>query len=307
MSGAVILFHSGNRSIDPKTKEGYDPWDAHILCGLRQLRLWNPTIPIYFIVDCDITQHIEELLKLNVEIVKVDDVLIERDISPMKQYFSGEQNPLWKTSLMRFFYIEQLMKSKNLTDVFTFDNDVLVYYNFEDFISSFRTLCGHIGITRIDQNGFVCGMMWIRDAHSMSALSDNLISLVGQKENQRTPECNLLHKAWLMGGDSLITPIPTWFSESQSTHWEQYGGIFDPATIGQMMGGCHNGSPPGTIMVHHGIGVRLRDFMEADGSIVKLEDNCGRRFYALSDGKDFICKINSIHLHCKQPRGFCDV
>ena len=308
MKSSVILFQSGNTSIDPKTDQEYDPWKSHIIDGLRQLRLWNPNIPIYFIVDGDVEPHIPVLDELRIDVVHAEDMDISRDMTYYAEYFSGERNHMWKTSFLRFFYIEKLMRLKNLSSVFTFDNDILIYSDLEKMSPCFDEFCGHTAITRVDQTAFVCGMMWIRDADSLSELNDIMLSFIKDPSNRRINECSLLHKAWLIGGDSLISSIPIWWCGSYSDNWEQYGGIFDPATIGQMIGGCHNGSMPGTIMIHHEIGPRMKKFIGSGGSIVRTMDNDHKSFYSFVDQQgNPICKINSIHMHNKNLKDYIDV
>lgn len=304
---AVVLFHSGKVSIDPKTYLGYDPWESHILDSLKQLRIWNSKIPIYFIVDESVDVYKKNFHELNVDIIKTNDIKLDRNLNFLDDYFPNEKNNLWKTSFMRFFYIEQLVKDKNLTDVFTYDNDVLIYFNMEDLAKTFQKLCGEIGLTRIDQNGFICGLMWIKNQISITKLNDVMENLV-KNGNKNIPECNLLQKAWLVGGrDSLISSIPIWYYGSYSQNWKEYEGIFDPLTIGQIMNGCHNGSLPGTIMIHHEIGTRLKYFVESGGQIKKLHDEDGRKFYGLFDREKYICKINSIHMHSKKMKEFMSV
>lgn len=303
---AVVLFHSGKFSIDPKTHLGYDPWQSHILDGLKQLRIWNPQIPIYFIVDENIDIYKKNLDELHVNLIKTKDIILDRNLSFLNDYFSGQKNNLWKTSFMRFFYIEQIIKNNKLTDVFTYDNDVLIYFDMEKYIEKFQKLCGEIGITRIDQNGLICGMVWIRNHSSLIKLNDIMSKLV-QNDNKNVPECNLLQKAWIEGGDSLLTPIPIWYFGPYSENWKEYDGIYDPATIGQFLCGCHNGSPQGTVMIHHEIGSRLKQFVESGGEIKKLLDVKGRTFYGMFHFKKYICKINSIHMHNKKLKEFMNV
>lgn len=303
---AVVLYHSGKESIDPKTHLGYDPWKSHILDGIKQLRVWNPQIPIYLIVDEDINAHEKILEELHINIIKTKNIKLERNLIFLNDYFLEQKNNLWKTSFMRFFYIEQVIKNNNLTDVFTYDNDVLIYFDMEKQNKAFQKFCGEIGITRIDQNGLICGMMWFRNKNSITKLNDIMSKLV-ENDNKNVPECNLLHKAWLTKGDSLLTPIPIWYFGSYSKNWQEHGGIYDPATIGQFMGGCHNGSPPKTIMIHHEIGTRLKQFMDSGGEIKKLFDINGRIFYGLFHSNKYICKLNSIHMHNKKLKDFMNV
>ena len=137
----VVLCHLGAKCFDPKSQTYYDPWKSHIWDVVAQIRKWDAIIPIYFIVD----EHIENILNyknfnlLNIHPVQTKDLNLEIDLQDLN-YFQSHQDPLWKNSLHRFFYIHALLKSKCLENCITFDNDVLVYTNLTELINKLKQL-----------------------------------------------------------------------------------------------------------------------------------------------------------------------
>jgi len=301
---SIVLYHSGKQSLDPKANQFYDPWRNHIWDAIEQLRLWNPSIPCYFIVD-EHTTEIPDCFKFekySVQPIHTSSLSLCKDAAEMDWYFADEANPLWKRAFMRFFYIESLIKDKGLESVFTFDNDVLVYCNLDSLGERCETLYPSAAITRVDRKEMVCGMMWIRDGNSIQSINKEMIDIVKIKENNRLTEMILLHKAWERKGNALLAELPIWFMGDYSTHNTELEGIFDPSTISQYLAGCHNGSPPGTIMMHHELGPRIATRLY---KILYEKDFAGRKFFLVLNTKTQTKhKINSLHMHRKRMKEF---
>lgn len=303
---SIILFQQGDKCFDPKSGLFYDPWKSHIFDTLDQIRLWNRDISIYFIADKIETDTLCELKKRNV--IYIDGNLkLDRDISFLLNYCPNETNPLWKTSLGRFFYIEQVIKDYDLNGVFTFDNDVLVYCNLDEIENK---MCKHYennAITRVDQNALICGMMWLKNKHSIKLLNDALIEMVKIPQNLHLNECALLGECWKKYGNFLIDMLPIWFEGQYSDKCDDIGGFFDPATIGQFFGGCQNGSPKGHIMMHHELGPRLHKMIQTESHVIlKNKDDMNRSYFSFKELKNSEkeYKLYSIHVHTKKMKEF---
>lgn len=302
----ILLYQSGTHCFDPKSRQMYDPWTNHIWKSIEQIRIWNPNIPIYFLCDVSIEgiPCNENFARYSVNHVHTDTLEPEEVHQKLSGYFSDPNhqttsNPLWRTSLMRFFFIEKLMCKMRLANVITFDNDVMVYTDLNHVSEVCANRYPHIAITKMNENELVCGMMWIPDLNSMSVLNKMLLSLAENPQNATTSEMVLLNSVRQETTD-LISILPIWFMGSDSENNDAFGGIFDPGTLGQYMVGCHNGSPPGTIMMHHSLGIRLNT---RNYSIVARSDE-GRKYFCVKDKRNETCvKINSIHVHNKKMEG----
>lgn len=303
---AIVLFHQANKSMDPKTGMFYDPWTSYIFDTLDQIRIWNPTIPIHFVVNADEVPPLTEFSRRGVNFIPAASLRIERDIEVISDYFKSDPNPLWRSSFMRFFYIEQVIRDYGIHGAFTFDNDVLVYSDLSDINRVFSATYSNNAITRVDQNGLICGMMWFRDSNSIGMLNDSLIEAVQFPQNRKLTECNLLNVVWKLFGDYLLGNIPIWFDGTYSDGCSQLKGFFDPCTIGQYLGGCHNGSPKYSIMMHHEIGPRLMQVLKSGThTIQRMQDSNEKGYYAfVSNLTSETIKLHSLHIHSKKMKEF---
>jgi hypothetical protein len=303
---SIVLFQQGNKSMHPNGVF-YDPWESHIFDTIDQIRLWNPSILIYFIADKIEQSTANQLKKKNVIYVDIESLTLDRDISFLSNYFLGDKNPLWKTSLVRFFYIEQLIKKYDLNGVFTFDNDVLVYTDLNEIHTKIENKYANIAITKLDQHALICGMTWIKNANSIKLLNDSLIDVMQSPENLKMNECALLNESWKRCGDYLLGMLPIWFEGSYSDKCNEIGGFFDPATIGQFLGGTHNGHPKYYIVMHHELGPRIQRMINSHSHvIVKNKDQFNRYYYAFAESKNLEkqYKLYSMHVHSKKMKEF---
>jgi hypothetical protein len=301
---SIVLYHSGKGSVDPKTNQFYDPWRNHIWDTIEQIRLWNPLIPCYFIVDEDKNEIPDSFKfeKYTIEYIHSDSLPLTKEVKEMNWYFADSSNPLWERAFIRFFYIESLIKDKRLESVFTFDNDVLVYCDLNLIGEKCKSLYQSAAITRADKREMVCGMMWIKDVNAIQSINKEMIDIVKIKENNRLTEMILLHKVWENKGNSVLADFPIWFMGDYSDNNTELGGIFDPCTISQYMDGTHNGSPPGTIITHHELAPRIATRLY---KIVYENDFVGRKFFSVLNTKTQTKhKINSLHMHSKRMKEF---
>ena len=303
---SVILFQQGDRCLDPKTNTYFDPWESHIYDCVKQIRIWNSDLQLYMIVDSDFNPPNYFINEYNVTIVKTESLKLDRDIESTSDYFLNDKNPLWRSSFVRFFYIEQLIKNENLTNIFTFDNDVLVYTNLSDLSNKMKKNFTNASITRISDDGVVCGMLWLKNVESIKILNDSLLELYSIPGNNKLSETILLDQVCRIYGNEVLDTLPIWYEGKLSSKLEEFDGFFDPGTIGQYLGGCHNGSPRGHIMTHHSLGPELLKFRgnKSNQILMKIDDH-NRYFIAFKDAmtqKEF--KLNSLHVHSKNLKEF---
>jgi hypothetical protein len=294
---SLILFQSGKSCRDPHLNCEFDPWANHIWDMLVQVREWSKTIDIYFIVDVDIDEIPENhrFKSLNVKAVHVNSIPPTRNLSCISAY-DGQTN-LTKTSLVRFFYIESLMKTYGIDQVFTFDNDIMVYHDLSDLANRLNKLSNDICLTPHSPEEMVCGMMWIPSLEKLSKMNDMLIDAI--------------HAGWaktemrLLKEISNILPIvelPIWIDGKLSFMSDSLYGIFDPSSIGQYLGGTHNGHPPLTV---HPPQFLAEPLASNNYSFLVVVDNQGRRYYLVSSNKTGAkMKIHSLHIHSKKLKGF---
>ena len=291
----IVLYHTVNKSLNPLSGEYYDPWSNHIWLCIEQIRKWNPTIPIFMITD-----DIEVAQKQNFEKYAVIREFVGKltttyDIDSLP-YYNNDNNPMSRSSGIRTFYIEEVMKKNNLSDVFTFDNDVLVYCDLEKIGTILSSLIERTAITPVSYQEMVFGMCYIKNTESLSIINKRIWKMINEKKN--LSDMVMWHDIWKDSGISLVDILPIWIFEEFSALLTNIGGIFDPASIGQYLLGCHNGNPAGSLFPHHYIHNRLR---EGSYTFLKQKDDHDRIYISLYDNntkKEY--KILSIHVHNKK-------
>jgi hypothetical protein len=303
---AIILYQQGENCLDPKTNSYYDPWSSHIYDCIKQVREWNKEIDFYLILDSTIEPDTEFIKKYKVNIINSEELILDRDISFLSDYYLLDRNPLWRSSFIRFFYIEQLIKNKNLKNVFTFDNDVLIFSDLSSISTKFQYLYKQCAITRISDDGIVCGMLWISNYSAMQKLNNAIIELYSMPNNSRLTETSLLHQVNTNFGEDLLSSLPIWYDGQYSKNFQIFEGFFDPGTFGQFLGGCHNGSPRGHIMMHHLLGPEIKKYTEdiSMNFMGKTDDDGRYYYYFKSNDKSAEIKLHSLHVHSKNLKEF---
>lgn len=290
----VILCQLGSKCFDPKSQTYYDPWKSHIWDVVGQIRKWDEIIPIYFIIDEDVENilNYKNFNLLNIHPVQTKDLNLEIDLQELN-YFQSHQDPLWKNSLHRFFYIHAFLKSKSLENCITFDNDVLIYTNLTKLNNKLKSLYNNSCITPVMSNELVCGFFWIKNSTVLNQINQGLIYYAKNPFDHHPTEMKMLYKIQ-KSTPNLIENLPIWPDGEYSKYTESIGGIFDPCTISQYLAGCNNGQPVGTILMHHILGAELQKQKYKIEETVYENKRC---FNLKCNSNSF--HINSLHMHKK--------
>ena len=294
---SVVLFQTGNRSRNPRNGQYYDPWESHIWLCLEQLRKWNPNLDIYMITDDSEVSSSEKFETLNIKREFIKDLSTRFDIDNLS-YFDKSINPSERACGLRPFYIESVMQKYNLSDVFSFDNDVLIYDDLENISKKLNPLYKRVGLTPDSKESMVLGMCYIKDTNGYKDITDILWKYMVTDKGKNALDMNLWNFLYQEMGLDYVGILPTWIDGMFSDNNQTIGGVFDPSSIGQYLLGCDNGNPPGSLFPHHYIHNRIA---EGKYQFVQSADDLGRKsIYAQNkETKEFV-KVLSIHVHNKQ-------
>lgn len=244
----VVLFHRGQNL-------------SYFEICIEQIRRFNLNCDIHFIGTenqyLPTFIHFHHISELNSEYVQKffnNDFLI------------NNSNPLFRTAIERFFYIECL----GLNNVVHFDNDVMVYGNFNIFR---QANCKGVWITPSNEFNLVCGMMYWDNNHSFQILIKKLMDFIeiGEKnllsryvsrqivyKNECLDEFHINEMTLLklvQEQTNIVSMLPIM---PDSVGYDTFGYCFDPSSWGQYLGGTHQGHPSGFYDLNHYIGRELQ-------------------------------------------------
>jgi hypothetical protein len=283
----IILYHR-------KTKI-----PNHLNDCILKIRQYS-NIPIYLITDSDYKN--ENIITIDSK--KYDNLNWLDDFYTGVHYRNDQEYHMWRESSYRFFYIEKLIEEKNLVNVLTFDNDVLLYENPDKIIEKINLKYTKITITPQNINEVVMGMCYIPSAESIKNIVNyfkNEYSLTREKLKQKydgyPTEMRLLAKY----NDLNFFPIlpDGLVSDRYSNNFNYFNSVFDPAGYGMYIGGL---SPmneikpkPGWFHSYQEIGKQI-----GLGNIkIIFED---RNPYLIYNNTRI--KINNLHIHSKETHKY---
>lgn len=151
-----------------------------------------------------------------------------------KSFFESEKNPLWSRSLLRIFYLRDLLNYMNIDEFIHFDSDVLIYKPFNKIKYSFDKK--KFNITPLSNNelifGYSCGFK--KDVYcSIADRAQEFLLNINDREarkmlSKELTEMKLLHNIFKQNKNlfNLLPVVPTNNED-----------IFDPASYGQYLGG----------------------------------------------------------------------
>lgn len=216
-------------------------------------------------------------------------------------------NGFWNVTMGRIYLLEVLMRKKKLKDVIHIENDVLLYHNPNDLIDEFHFLCrDRILLTPIGNSYASAAYVFVKNCNVIGKLNKTMLGLMKQGKQvicrklgtQDPNEMMLLAHIW-KNYDNIIEYFPIQPEGKGSQNLEVFGGVFDPASYGQFLGGTQSDGPGWYGKDHHWIGKSLHqnkysfEWCEKNG-IKKPILICRKRKY----------RIFNLHCHSKKLNEF---
>lgn len=280
---SIILYHTNT------------PIPKHLNDCITKIKQYS-NIPIYLLTD-------SSYQKEGVTVIDVKTYANSCEwLNKIKLIDSND--PMWTSSSYRFFYIKEFIAEKQLTNVLTFDNDVLLFENPEKIIELLSSDYEQFAVTSHSSDEIVMGMCFIKNIKSIENICNFL-----QKEyaiplhSLRQKYQNYPTEMRILGKNNIVDFLPTLpsqiASERFSKNYDKYHSVFDPSSYGQFLGGLpaiHDPqSKPGWYSKWQEIGKNIDN-----GNIqVIMEDKNPYLIYA-----GVKIKINNLHIHSKLTERF---
>ena len=213
---------------------------------------------------------------------------------PDFSYLKDASDPLWHTSLLRVFAINNFMWKYNYEGIIHFDNDVMIFGNFENIKNNFKK---ENYITPHKSTEYAFGFSYINNKEKFNELCVKILELISKGENKvKALTGDEAHEMRLLGycADELIIPLPVHPSLGSIDNC-----IFDPSSWGQYVAGTPAGHSRGFI-----------DEKQLVGSILSKEEEKPTLLYKKSSDtyhikfKDRIYQVFNLHIHKKNLKVF---
>ena len=172
----------------------------------------------------------------DIESIQIDNIISKKTLEIQKKdFFKAEKNLLWLRSLLRIFYLRDLVNKLNIDKFVHFDSDVLIFKAFNDIEYDFSKT--KFNITPLSDNEIIFG-------YSCSLNNQNFNNVVTRIENylfkfNDDEAKNLLSRD--LNEMKLLKIIyneaPDLFNLLPVTPQDKGREIFDPASYGQYLGG----------------------------------------------------------------------
>lgn len=150
------------------------------------------------------------------------------------------RNGFWFATSNRFMLIADLMRALRLENCVHLENDVVIYFDPQEKLEEFRA---HARFAiPFDRARAIPGIVWYKDAE----IAGDLAEYINQRSEK--PDFDVLREfcdAHPEGAKPLPTMDPKYVLENgldptkYCLGYEEFGGVFDAAALGQYLGGVH--------------------------------------------------------------------
>ena len=174
----------------------------------------------------------------NINLIKIESKLTKK----VKEidYFKGEKNPLWSTSLLRIFYLLDASKSLKINNFVHFDTDVMVYKPVESLNSFFDNK--KFNITSLNELDLIFSYSITKNLECYEEICEKVLKILENPvfyekkyyESKKLNEMMLLNIVYIENRHlfNILPSIPTIENNKKI--------IFDSVTYGQYISGVHN-------------------------------------------------------------------
>ena len=236
-----------------------DSVPAFIYEQLRQMRLFNPSVPAFLILNSRAQFDRNLLDSLGVTVVRKEAIRKcenHRNFIVRKSCDPRYWKIFWRSSSERFFLIESFLKACGLRSVVHLENDVLLYVGIDKLLPILVSSYGHLALTMDGDRRCIPGFVYIHDEKSLSCMNEFVTRIpVWHRYNDMQSLGAFMREMGPAACDSLPV-VPDCYRQlfglmnqlgekGESGYFDRryrdFGGVFDAAALGQYLGGVDSG------------------------------------------------------------------
>ncbi len=290
-----ILVHIGNHFVD------------YINDCIEQITKFNKS-NIFLVIN---SEHFDKIRNKNVILINPENI----EKTNHHKFFiknnglnSVFRDGLCLHSVDRFFYIEEVMIKYHLSNVFHLENDNLIYFDVNELLDCF--IENYDISTPFDNDSrAIPGFMYIKNVECLTDFNKfvtinnkigdmEILSIYNRTKNKKLnlPVIPNNYDFELVSSTNLKTDFPNHYW----LNYNQFKSIFDGAAFGQYIGGIDPKNQPGDTsgFINESSLYNPKNF-----KIFFNIDEDGRKV-PFVEFKNEICRINNLHIHCKNLKKF---
>ena len=231
---------------------------------LRQLRLFNPSLPVFLILNSGALYDSRTLDRLGVTVVRKEAIRKcrnHRRFLALKSLDQRYWKPFWRSASERFFLIESFLAACGIKSVVHLENDVMLYVGLDRLMPVLASSYGHIAVTMDGDRRCIPGFAYIHDRESLSRMNDFVtgISILKRYNDMQSlgafmrevgpPACDSLpvvpdrYRPLFGFANRLGEKVESGYFDRR---YREFGGVFDAAALGQYLGGVDSRSAKDT-------------------------------------------------------------
>jgi hypothetical protein len=284
-----------------------DAVPKHVLESIRQVRLHNPSEDIYLCGSSRAMDKIQShLTTFSVKKIPVESL----PQSEQHQKFLKDTcftKPFWIRTTERLLVVHDLMKEKNLKNVFHIESDVMIYTSFRDLLPIFIDNYPSIAIPFANDQAAICSLVYIKDEKAGSLIADCIANHAPEGENDmRLP--GILKEEMGTNAIDHLPILPSFYVEKVdqskfinklkdtvqskfefSKNYEEFSCVFDAVTFGLLLS---------TKLTCEGTVFDPRVFN------ISWEFDSNNLYIPYIEYEGFKCKICNLHIHGKNLKEF---
>ena len=305
---SIVFVHLGNHL------------QVYLKDALIQSRIFNPRADIYLIANqhaLDKNVFYEIFIEQNVKPIhceKLEPSSAHCEFLNNSTLNNSFREGFWRKATERFFYLEEFMRTENLTHVFHLETDNMLYVNLQELLPVFKN---YPSIAAIFDNDNRCIPGFIYFAHAKAIIC--LVNFIAKKAKNGLDDMKIIAQYKNNFNKSAIGNLPIMTKEyiddnqplknvlgnttqtplMYCNYIDQFDSIFDGAALGQYLGGIDprgGNSKPGFIN-------ERCLFNPSHFSYKWLLDSKNRKVpYIFYKNKKY--RINNLHIHSKNLQAF---
>tara|TARA_Y100001936_G_C15947737_1_gene598368 strand:- start:74 stop:922 length:849 start_codon:yes stop_codon:yes gene_type:complete len=172
-------------------------------------------------------------------VIHVDPKLVEskntKIVKELNYFVDGDQNPLWSSSMMRIFYINDVARHFKIDSFVHFDSDVLLFKPFEKLSYLFEK--NKLNITPLMKEFLVFGYSFIQNNNIFTEIVEIILDILKNPKDYENEFYNGNRLTEMKALYIASTINPKIFNLLPVLPDKEV--VFDPGSYGQYLGGVH--------------------------------------------------------------------